>query len=80
LANSYPYTPGQFSGKKFAVRYGLDAEAGDFWADGQFVYVREGITLPDNPPIFEEPDDPAKFDPEPDNIGFTGTMLDLLEE
>jgi hypothetical protein len=72
---------GQFSGVKFAARYNLDAVAGDFWADDQFIYLREGVTLLDDPPIFELPDPPKeKFDPSPANLGFTGTMKELLED
>ena len=51
---SFPMQP--FSGAKFAARYGLDSLAGDFWADENFIYIRDGVNLPDDPPIFEAPD------------------------
>jgi hypothetical protein len=57
MEKSYPM-PKDFSGRKFAARYGLDTLNGDFWADDQFLYIRDGITLPDDPPIFETPDPP----------------------
>lgn len=52
-------TADNFDGAKFMKRYSLSREDfgakrdvnGDMW-----VFVREGITLPDDPPIFETPD------------------------
>ena len=52
----YPYTPTLFDGGKFARRYSIDSLKGDFFADSQFVYLRDGLILPDDPPIFEAPD------------------------
>ena len=49
----------EFDGEKFAARYGLKHE-GDFWADTEFIYVRDGLKLPDDPPIFEAPGPLAK--------------------
>jgi len=49
----YPM-PDNFSGRKFAARYGLDTMGNDFWSDGVFLYVPDN--LPDDPPIFEHPD------------------------
>ena len=53
----FPIQP--FSGRKFAARYGLDPLHPDFWADEQFLYLRDGLILPDDPPIFEPPDPPG---------------------
>src|SRR5688572_18358325 len=49
----YSYNPAQFCGTKFKTRYGLREE--DFWADRTHVYVREGVRLSDDPPVFEAP-------------------------
>jgi len=51
----YPM-PVPFSGAKFASRYELSSLKGDFWSDGEFLYVPDN--LPDDPPIFEAPDPP----------------------
>ncbi len=53
---TYPM-PKDFSGTKFAARYGLDPLKPDFWSDGKLLYVPDN--LPDDPPIFEPPDPPA---------------------
>ncbi len=53
---TYPM-PKDFSGTKFAARYGLDPLKPDFWSDGKLLYVPN--TLPDDPPIFESPDPPV---------------------
>lgn len=53
----YP-RPVQFDGAKFGARYGIDSLAGDFWMDRDFLYLRDGLVLPDDPPIFEAPDPP----------------------
>ncbi len=51
--------PSAFDGTKFAQRYGLDSQS-DFKAvyeNGQmFIVLREGLTLPDDPPVFDAPD------------------------
>lgn len=52
---SYPM-PDNFSGSKFATRYGLDGSKGDFWAEGGQLFVPDN--LPDDPPIFELSDPP----------------------
>lgn len=53
---TYP-KPEQFDGGKFAVRYGLNPRANDFWDDGRGnIVLRDGLILPDDPPIFEAPD------------------------
>ena len=49
--------PAQFDGMKFMIRYGLLDT--DFHDDGQgHIVVNDGITIPDNPPIWEAPDAP----------------------
>ena len=48
--------PANFSGAKFAIRYGLDPLKPDFWSDGPLLYVPD--VLPDDPPIFDTTDDP----------------------
>jgi hypothetical protein len=53
---TYP-KPENFSGSKFAARYGLDPLKPDFYDDGQGNLVVL-VTLPDDPPIFEAPDPP----------------------
>lgn len=57
-ASKHQVDAANFDGAKFAQKYGLEQE--DFYAvyeDGQmFVIIRDGITLPDDPPIFEAPD------------------------
>ena len=55
--NSYRRPP-IFDGGKFALRYGIDSLAGAFWADETMLYLRDGLMLPDDPPIFELPDPP----------------------
>ena len=42
---------------KFATRYGLNPIRGDFYVDGDGRLVVFPV-LPDNPPIFDAPDDP----------------------
>lgn len=57
----YPVTAGQFDGAKFVARYKLNP-LGDFWAvqeNGQtFIVIRDGVVIPDDPPIFDPPDSP----------------------
>ncbi len=53
---SYPYIPTKFDGSKFEKRYGISGLNGDFWADSKFIYIRDGLVLPDDPPVFEAPD------------------------
>ena len=48
--------PPQFDGEKFSARYGLNAVAGDFFVDGDGMLCVPD-NLPDDPPIFEAPDD-----------------------
>lgn len=45
--------PAQFDGDKFAARYNLNSLKGDFWADPNFIYLKDGIVLLNDPPIFE---------------------------
>lgn len=83
----YPL-PAQFSGTKFAARYGISSLAGDFWSDGVWIYVPDN--LPDDPPIFEAPDDHLVVirklavdqagDPSPPNKLVRGVILALLDE
>jgi hypothetical protein len=65
MAKEYPVDPRNFDGAKFATRYGLTPRN-----PAQF-YMREndkaetvlvladGVKIPDDPPIFDAPDDPA---------------------
>lgn len=54
-----------FDGAKFGSRYGLDplARPRDFFitmsGGQQFLNLRAGVTIPDDPPIFDAPDAPA---------------------
>jgi hypothetical protein len=52
--------PNNFSGAKFSTRYSLQAigPQPDFWVISGELFMREGIVLPDDPPIFEPPDPP----------------------
>lgn len=53
----FPKPNFEWSGTKFRQRYGLGEF--DFWDNGQgFVVLKNGIVLPDDPPIFEAPDPP----------------------
>lgn len=61
MIKQYP-KPKSFDGGKFTARYNLGEF--DFWADKDFIYLRDGLVLPDDPPIFEAPD-PPKPDPRP---------------
>ena len=57
----YPYNPGTFDGTKFAKKYKLKSGLSpdrDFWADSTFIYLRDGLVLPDDPPVFEAPSPP----------------------
>lgn len=59
MADTIYDKPAQFDGEKFATRYGLSVVNMDFWDDGKgHIVVKDGITIPDNPPIWEGPDDP----------------------
>lgn len=54
--------PADFDGAKFALRYGLDpfARPPQFYSDGMgLLWVPDG--LPDDPPIFDPPDDPVTY-------------------
>jgi len=62
MIKQYP-KPSEFDGHKFAVRYGLDGLY-DFWADQTTLYLRDGLILPDDPPIFEPPDPPTPTEKE----------------
>lgn len=55
---SYTIDPQAFDGEKFRRRYGLQLT--DFYVDGDQLVVRDGITLPDDPPVFEPPDPPQE--------------------
>lgn len=59
-----------FDGGKFAARYGLSDFPPDFWASGNRLYVKDSITLPDNPPIFES------TDPRVDKLAALKTAID----
>ena len=58
---SWTIIPQNFSGAKFAARYGLNPFVipPDFWLIKDQLYVKPGIQLPDDPPIFEPPDPPG---------------------
>ena len=47
---------GPFDGAKFKARYGLLTE--NFFVRAGELCLRPGITIPDNPPIFDAPDSP----------------------
>ena len=47
-----------FDGAKFAARYSLDPHK-DFWTEGSNLILRDGVSLPDNPPIQETADSPV---------------------
>jgi len=52
-----------FDGQKFATRYGLDSLR-DFFcqpidATTQRLFLRQGVTIPDDPPIIDAPDSAA---------------------
>lgn len=59
MPRSWPLSVVNFSGRKFATRYGLVALDGDFWISGKLLYVKDGVVLPDDPPIMEISDPPA---------------------
>ena len=67
----WSYDPKAFDGTKFKARYDLTNE--DFWADSESICVREGIVLPDDPPIF---DAPTPRDPEL-NVRLAEFMADI---
>lgn len=46
-----------FSGVKFAARYSLTNN--DFYMVGNQLFLREGVTIPDDPPIVDPPDAPV---------------------
>ena len=52
----WPVSSANFDGAKFKARYKLTND--DFRYSSDSVCVRAGITLPDNPPIFEASDSP----------------------
>lgn len=45
-----------FSGSKFAARYGITPK--DFWIEGGRLFLRDGATVKDDPPIQEAADAP----------------------
>lgn len=61
--------PPSWDARKFATRYGLknDLQAEFYTLDGK-LFLRDGVTIPDDPPIFEPPD---PFVPQP-------TIFDLI--
>jgi hypothetical protein len=59
MATTFPITIATFDGGKFATRYSLNTLAGDFWVEGATLFLKDGITLPDNPPIFDPQDSPT---------------------
>jgi len=83
--NKYPL-PLLFDGKKFALRYKLNALRPDFWCDNAFVYLRDGISLIDDPPIFELPDTPVLVPPVlrvhhwPEMLGLVGNTKIIAPE
>lgn len=58
MAQSFLLIP-NFSGRKFAARYGLDPLSGAFWATETHLFLRDDVILPDKPPIFEPSDPPG---------------------
>lgn len=59
----YTVTYATFDGAKFATRYALNPTTPDFWmqplnATQGSLHLRAGVTLPDDPPIFDPPDAP----------------------
>jgi len=94
MPTTYPINPPPFDGGKFSTRYSLNSARGDFWAEvlaGQStLFIKDGITLPDNPPIFDPPDPPeiikrtdAKtiYDsPIPAGITWRATLLTAVDE
>ena len=55
----------QFSGAKFAQRYGLDAARGDFFISNGDLFLQDYVPdLPDDPPILEPPDPPGPTEKE----------------
>lgn len=61
----YQITLALFDGSKFALRYNLSPRVPDFWITPEtrttgLLYLRDGIVLPDDPPIIEPPDPPAQ--------------------
>jgi len=55
-----------FDGAKFAARYGLDSLKGDFWMERSpkeefLLFVKDGIKLPNDPPIIDPPDTPDEI-------------------
>ncbi len=67
----WPYDPKAFDGAAFKKRYGYTDD--DFWAEDGHIYLREGLTCPDDPPIF---DAPVPRDPELD-IKLSEFMADI---
>lgn len=59
MIKKYLVTAEDFDGTKFATKYTLDPHK-DFYAGyengNMFIVLREGLTLPDDPPIFESSD------------------------
>ena len=53
----FSINPATFDGGKFITRYTLTKK--DFWVSGSTLFLRDGVTLPDNPPIFDAPDGTA---------------------
>lgn len=45
---------GECDGSKFIARYGL--ARGDFWIVGNVLFLKDSVSMPDNPPICESPD------------------------
>jgi len=69
--------PKNFSGRKFAKRYGLknDIVNPDFWADDKYLYILKN--LPDDPPIFEANDPPKP--PKKERIKNAKTLEELKD-
>jgi len=59
MATTYSINNNAFDGGKFATRYSLDTLKGDFWVEGSTLFIKTGIVLPDDPPIFDPQDTPV---------------------
>lgn len=80
--------PGLWDARKFALRYGLNPFA-DFYINGEGKLVVRPV-LPDNPPIFEPPDNllivlrnlaiALADDPIPQSKLLRGALLALIDE
>ena len=49
--------PSSFDGTKFSARYSLQPH--DFYVIDGLLFLRDSVTIPDDPPIFDPPDSPT---------------------